>query len=315
MVDKLFAERLALDRFNDRSTKKPRSVLSIDDLSTLEIKEIIKHGLLVKSDPHSYSHKLQGKSIALLFEKTSTRTRCSYETGIFEMGGEGFYIDWKSSNLVLGRVEDETRIMSRYYSLIMARVYLHQTLEIMRSSSEVPLINGLCDLEHPCQALADYMTLVEYFKNVEGLNLSYIGDPNNVCRSLAKIASRVGIKMTISCPIDYPVPADITALPGIRVESSPQEAVKEADVIYTDTWVSMGQESEEAQRLKKFRNYQVNASLMSFAPRHCLAMHCLPAHPGQEITADVLTSNKSLVFDQAENRKHVQKALLAQLLN
>lgn len=315
MVDKLFAESLATNRFNERSVKKPRSILSIDDLSTLEIKGIIERALSIKSDPHSYSRKLQGKSIALLFEKTSTRTRCSYETGIFEMGGAGFYIDWKSSNLVLGRVEDETRIMSRYYSLIMARVYQHQTLEIMRSSSEVPIINGLCDLEHPCQALADYLTLVEYFKNAEGLKLSYIGDPNNVCRSLAKIASRFGIEMTISCPIDYPIPKDIMELPGVRAETSPQEGVKEADIIYTDTWVSMGQESEQTQRLKKFRDYQVNASLLSSAPKHCLVMHCLPAHPGQEITADILTSQKSLVFDQAENRKHVQKALLAQLLN
>lgn len=311
---------LAARRFAKRGNPE-RSFLTISDLTEEQMVKILNGGINVKNNPLQYRKTLQDKSVALVFQKTSTRTRCSFEIGIGEMGGQPMYIDWKTSNFTLADLQDETKVLSRYVDLIMMRVYKQEDLVQMKRYSEVPIINGLSDLYHPCQGLADFMTMKEYFGDLKGLNLCYIGDGNNVCHSLINGAVKTGMNISIAHPQNYAPNYKIVKAAKdkgtvqIHLTNSPDKAVKEADVIYTDTWVSMGSEEEKDTRLKAFSSFQVNEVLLSKAPEHALVMHCLPAHRGYEISSGALDSENSVVFDQAENRKHVEKYLMAWILD
>ena len=308
---------LATGRDARRQAVRPRSFVTLDDLDAPALAHVVDQGLAMKRRPADHATALAGKAIALLFQKTSTRTRCSFEAAAREMGAQADYLDWSRSNFVLAELRDEIAVMSRYCDLVVARVDRHDALRTMAAHADVPVVNGLCDRHHPCQAIADVLTLQEYFgTDLRGLRLAYVGDGNNVCRSLVQAATRFGVEVALSSPAGYELD-DVTASQGgalVRREADPRAAVAGADVVYTDTWVSMGQEAQLAQRRADFAGWQVDARLMAAAPAHALFMHCLPAHPGLEVTAEVLRSPRSVVLDQAENRKHAQKALLAWLL-
>jgi ornithine carbamoyltransferase len=293
----------------------PRSFLAISELTGGEFQHLIDQGLAIKGQPARFSGALAQKQIALVFQKTSTRTRVSFETGINALGGAPLFIDWKTSNFTLSALSDEIRVLSRYVSMIMARVFAHEDLELMAQHSEVPVINGLSDFSHPCQGLADFMTMQEYFGTLKGLQVAYIGDGNNVAHSLLEAAHKAGASMRLCCPRRYTPSAKLMqklVREGLDVElvDRPQDAVKSADVIYTDTWVSMGEEQIAETKVREFAGLQVNAALVSKAPKHAVVMHCLPAHRGMEISDDVLDSERSIVVDQAENRRYVQQALM-----
>jgi len=299
-----------------RSQIPPRGFLTITDTTREQLMDLIEEGIRFKQDPTYGMGALTGQSVALVFQKTSTRTRVSFELGIAEMGGVPLFIDWRSSNFTLSALEDEIAVLSRYCQLIVARVYHHHDLLTMKRHSSVPIVNGLCDQHHPCQALSDMVTIRHVFGSTK-VNLLYIGDGNNVCHSLIQAASATGAHIRVMTPpADAPNPS-IVAQAGDAVQVGHHldpEWVRWADVIYTDTWVSMGQETEAADRLTRFMPYQVSESVMAMAPSHAVFMHCLPAHRGTEVTTGVLDSPQSIVLDQAENRKHAQKALLLHLL-
>ncbi|HEX5757802.1 MAG TPA: ornithine carbamoyltransferase [Thermoanaerobaculia bacterium] len=306
-------------RWGAKRGKPERSFLSIHELAPEEFLHLLRGGLAVKAHPERWRRALADRAIALLFQKTSTRTRCSFEVGVGEMGGQPVYIDWRTSNFTLGELSDEIKVLSRYFDLVMARVYRHEDLLTMRAHSEVAVINGLDDRYHPCQGLTDYMTVLEYFGELAGLKLAYIGDGNNVCHSLIDGGAATGVEVAIAHPRGYAPREDVVGrarAKGARVilTQDPREAVAGADVVYTDTWVSMGDEAQSEARLEAFASYQVNAELLAAAPDHALVMHCLPAHRGLEISGEALDSANSVVFDQAENRKHAQKYLMAWIL-
>jgi len=296
---------------------RPRSFVTMDDIDTRTLAHVIEQALQVKRRPADHADVLAGRAIALLFQKTSTRTRCAFAAAAREMGAQADYLDWSRSNFMLADLRDEIAVLSRYCDLVVARVDHHESLQVMATHSEVPVVNGLCDRHHPCQAVSDMLTLREYFgADLRGLRLAWVGDGNNVCRSLVQAATRLGVQVTLSSPAGHALD-DVAAGQGaalVRRIDDPREAVAGADVVYTDTWVSMGQEAELEARKAALAGWQVDARLMDAAPRDALFMHCLPAHPGLEVTADVLRSPRSIVLDQAENRKHAHKALLAWLL-
>jgi ornithine carbamoyltransferase len=313
------ARRRVAERHGARRGKPERSFLTLADLSRDEMGRLLDGGLEVKRDPGRFAGALAGRSVALLFQKTSTRTRVSFEVGVAEMGGQALYLDWRTSNFTLADLEDEIRVLSRYCDLIMARVYDQADLELMREHSEVPIINGLSDLYHPCQGLADYMTLREYFGELEGLKIAYVGDGNNVCHTLIHGAAKVGMRISVAYPKGYSPDARVVtaareAGAEVHLTSSPAEAVAGADAIYTDTWISMGDEAERDKRLAAFRGFQVDEALLAQAPDHAVVLHCLPAHRGYEISSPVLDAPRAVVFDQAENRKHAQKFLMAWMM-
>ncbi|MFP3224267.1 MAG: ornithine carbamoyltransferase [Nitrososphaeria archaeon] len=297
-----------------------KDFLSITDLSKEEIKEVWSMANKLKSNP--YNELLKGKNILLLFEKPSTRTRVSFEVGINQMGGNPIYMDASTSQLSRGEsIEDTGHTLERYVDMIVARVYRHEDLIKLAMNFSKPVINALSDLEHPAQILADYYTINEKFGKVEGLKLAFIGDgQNNVATSLILGAAILGVKIVIASPPKYqPKQAIIGIAEEIRkgtveVTEDPIKAVSDADVVYTDVFTSMGQEKEKEERIKAFLpKYQVNDELLSKAPKHTLFMHCLPAHYGEEVTKEVIYGPKSIVFDQAENRLHVQKGLLLKM--
>ncbi|MGC8599717.1 MAG: ornithine carbamoyltransferase [Nitrososphaeria archaeon] len=297
-----------------------KDFLSITDLSKEEIKEVWSMTNKLKSNP--FNELLKGKNILLLFEKPSTRTRVSFEVGINQMGGSPIYMDASTSQLSRGEsIEDTGHTLERYVDMIVARVYRHEDLIKLAMNFSKPVINALSDLEHPAQILADYYTVNEKFGKVEGLKLAFIGDgQNNVATSLILGAAILGVKIIISSPSKYqPKQAIISLAEEIRkgtveVTEDPVKAVSDADIIYTDVFTSMGQEKEKEERIKAFLpKYQVNNELLSKSPKHSLFMHCLPAHYGEEVTKEVIYGPKSIVFDQAENRLHVQKGLLLKM--
>jgi ornithine carbamoyltransferase len=307
------------ERRGARRGKPERSFLTLADLGRDEMRALLEGGLAVKREPVRFARALAGRAVGLLFQKTSTRTRVSFEVGVAEMGGQPLYLDWRTSNFTLADLEDEVRVLSRYVDLIMARVYEQRDLEVMRAHSEVPVINGLSDLYHPCQGLADYMTIQEFYGELAGLKIAYIGDGNNVCHTLINGAAKVGMRIAVAYPKGYsPDAVVVTAAreAGAEVEltHSPAEAARDADVLYTDTWISMGDEAQREARLKAFAGYRIDEELLARAPGHALIMHCLPAHRGYEISAGALDHPNSVVFDQAENRKHAQKFLMAWML-
>jgi len=298
-----------------------KNLLTIKDLSEREILSLINLADAVKHNPDNYASALNRKSIILLFQKTSTRTRISFENGMYQLGGNAIYVDWRSTNIHLGSLKDEIRCMASYTDLIMARVYEQKTLEVIQEASSVPVINGLSDMYHPCQILADLMTVREVFRSFDDLTITWVGDGNNVCNSLIIGCVKLNIHISVATPKQYKPHPDV--LDWVRKEKKsqylkifedPKEAVANANIIYTDTFVSMGQEAETDERLKIFKDYQVNRELLNYAKKEPYIMHCLPAHRGIEITDEIFDSKNSIVFQQSENRLHLQKALLIKLL-
>ena len=299
-------------------------LISINDLNAEEIEELFKLTAEVKSFPESYEGALRGKMVGLIFEKPSTRTWVSFETGIFSLGGGVIYLGPGDIKLGLREeVRDVARVLSRYLAGVILRTFEHDTIVEFEKYFEKPVINGLSDFEHPCQALADYFTLREKFPKGYNPVLAFIGDGNNVLNSLLLLAAKTGGHLRYATPKKHEPNKEILAQAqklakksGASIEGfyDPAKAVQDADAIYTDVWVSMGQEKMRKQKLAAFKGMQVNEALMKKAKKKAYVMHCLPAHRGEEITDGVMEGKNSIVFDQAENRLHIQKAILVKLL-
>jgi ornithine carbamoyltransferase len=296
------------------------NLISIADLSKEQITGLLDSADSFKASRGRQSNVLAGKSLAMIFEKPSTRTRVSLEVAAEELGGHALYLS--SGELQLGRGEtigDTARVLSRFVHGITARVYSHDTVEKLAKNASVPVVNALSDWEHPLQILADLMTIRQRFGRLEGLKIAWIGDGNNVCHSLILASAIMGMRMVVASPQGYGpderIIEEAAALGRApRVVTDPEVAAKDADVLVTDTWVSMGDESEEAERLRIFGPYQINSDLMAIARPQAIAMHCLPAHRGQEITDEVMDGPQSAILDEAENRLHTSKAVLAWLM-
>jgi ornithine carbamoyltransferase len=296
--------------------------VSFADLSREEIEALLDRAEDLKRMRREgvVTDYLKNRSLAMIFEKSSTRTRVSFEVGMTDLGGHALYLDPTSMQLGRGEtVEDTARILSGYVHGIMIRAKAHRTVEQLARNASVPVINGLSDLEHPCQALADLMTIREARGHFKGLKFAWVGDGNNVCNSLIIAAAMTGMEMVVACPRGYEPDALIVkkakAMGGkITVTDDVREAAKDADVLYTDVWVSMGEEAEREQRCRDLRDFQINMDLVRLAKKDCLIMHCLPAHRGEEISDDAMRSPGSVIFEQAENRLHAQKALMMRLM-
>jgi ornithine carbamoyltransferase len=303
---------------------KSKDLISINLLSVDEVNLILCESKQIKVGPRN-TEDLKGKTLAMIFEKSSTRTRVSFETGIYQLGGTGMY--FSSRDLQIGRgetIHDTAKVLSRYVDGIMARTFAYQTILDLAKYSTVPVINGLTDLDHPCQVLADLFTISEKLGNLKGLTLTYLGDGNNVLHSLLQGCVKVGMNIIYSCPNEYtPLQSIVSEATAYATESGskiqhiidPSEAVKPADIIYTDVWISMGQEGERNKKLNDLKPYQLNLNILTKAKKDVLVMHCLPAHRGEEITNEVMDGPNSIVFDQAENRLHTQKAIMKLLMS
>jgi ornithine carbamoyltransferase len=272
----------------------------------------------------SLPQKLRGKTLALIFEKPSTRTRISFETAMAQLGGNSIYLDTADLQIARGEtIADTARVISRYVDIIVYRAYNHENVVKLATHSQVPVINGLDNLEHPCQIISDLFTIKEHKGRLNGIKLAYVGDGNNVCNSLLLGAVITGMDINVACPVAYQPNRKIletaykicsTTGSKINIYENASDAVKGMDIIYTDVWVSMGDEKNAEERHKVFAPYQVNEKLVSLAKQDCMVMHCLPAHRGYEITDSVIDGKQSIVFEQAENRLHTQKAILLHLL-
>ena len=309
----------------DKKDFKGRDFLALHDYTPDEIQYLLDYAAHLKAEqkagvPHPL---LKGKALGMIFQKSSTRTRISFEVGIAQLGGYGLFLS--NRDLQLGRgetVADTGKVFSRYLDGIMIRTFDHAEVEELAAAADIPVINGLTDLLHPCQALADIMTILQHKGRLSGLKLVFVGDGNNVAHSLAVAGAKTGMNVTICCPPGFEpdrevmVQAGQDALEtGARLEVVHDiSAVEGADIIYTDVWTSMGQEAEQQIRLDKFKPYQVNSDLVRMAAPDVIIMHCLPAHRGEEITAEVIDGPHSVVFDEAENRLHAQKAIMALLM-
>ena len=303
-----------------------KDLLDIAAMPRKQITELLRLATSLKHKqrqgaPHRI---LDGKTLGLLFHKPSTRTRVSFEAGMNQLGGHALVLPMGDIQLSRGEtVSDTARVLSRYLDGIVIRTYDHATVEEWATEASMPVINGLTDHSHPCQALSDLMTIQELKGPLKGLTLAYIGDGNNVANSLIEAGAKMGMRVAVGCPASYQpdqlvvdrarLEAEICGA-AIEIFENPQVAVKEADVVYTDVWISMGREREQTRRLRALAPYQVNKRLLQRAKPDAIVMHCLPAHRGEEITAEVLDGPQSVVIDQAENRLHMQKAILAQLL-
>jgi len=301
-----------------------KDLVSIKDLTTREIEELFNLTQRLKKNKNKFSKALAGKTLALIFQKPSNRTRVSFEVGMFQLGGHSLYLAPNEINLgVRESIPDVAKTLSRYVDGIVIRTFEHKNCLELAKEASVPVINGLSDFSHPCQALADLYTVKEKLKALKGLTLAYVGDGNNVCNSLLFTCAKLGVNMHVGCPKGYEPEAAVLKDAKAAAEASSAEinlfndalsAVKGADVIYTDVWASMGQEDEAAKRKETFKDFQVNKNLAQAAKANVLIMHCLPAHRGEEITEDALESKNAVIFDEAENRMHVQKAVLIKLL-
>jgi ornithine carbamoyltransferase len=296
----------------------PRHFITGEELTRDEIVGLIERAQeLKRGGPGANCDLLRGRTVALLFEKPSTRTRVSFEAGIAQLGGDSLVL--RSDELQLARgesVRDTALVLSRYVDALVARLGDHGLLEELARHAEVPVVNGLTPLHHPCQALADLLTLSERFGSLDGLRLAYVGDGNNVCHSLMLLGSRTGVRVAVATPAELRPDEAVTRSLDQRVELSddPRAAAKDAQALYTDVWVSMGDEEEARARRELLAPYQLNAELLSVAREDAIVLHCLPAHPGEEITEELLYGERSAIWDQAENRLHAQKALLELLL-
>lgn len=299
-----------------------KSFLTLNDYSSKELLHILEVAKELKTNPHN--PLLKGKTLGMIFAKSSTRTRVSFEVGIYQLGGMPLFLN--TQDIQLGRGEtiaDTARVLSRYLDGIMIRTFKQEDVEQLTKWGSIPIINGLTDSFHPCQAMADYLTIYEHFDKLKGLKFAYIGDGNNMANSLMLGAAKFGLDFAIACPkgfepdqqsTDWARQIAETTGSKIEIVTNPEDAVKDASVVYTDVWVSMGQEEEMVERKRIFAGYQINTQLMEFASDDAIILHCLPAHKGEEISEEAFESSQSLVFDQAENRLHAQKAILALLM-
>ncbi len=307
-----------------RAPFEAKDFLTMKEVEAGDLEMLFRLTEKMKKKPEAFLGKLKGYSLALLFQKPSIRTRVSFEVGMSELGGSAVYMD--PQELPLGdreSIKDVARVLSRYCDAVVARTHLHSDVEEFAKHASVPVINGLSDLYHPCQTLADLFTIREKFKAIEKINIAYVGDGNNVLNSLLYGAAKMGANLAIAIPKGYEPNEEIlkdikliTKDSGskITLSNNPFTAVKNAHAIYTDVWVSMGQEKQREQRLRDFQPFQVNSAIVGKAPKDAVILHCLPAHRGEEITNEVMESGQSVIFDQAENRLHTQKALLHILL-
>lgn len=305
---------------------KPKHLISLKDYSRDDIEEIFALAEAMKANPAEYKQALLGKTLAMIFQKPSTRTRVSFEIGMFQLGGLAVVLNADEIHLSVGEsVADTARVLSTFADGIMARVFAHQDVLDLAKFGSKPVVNGLSDLLHPCQALADFFTLRERFGSLAGLKVAYVGDGNNVCHELMIGAARLGVEMVVATPKGYepnPLITKSTArdaqkwgAPPAKLLNDPVEAVTGAKAVYTDVWTSMGQETEETERRAAFAAYSVDPALMSHAAQDAVFMHCLPAHRGLEVTDEVMDGPQSVVFQQAGNRLHVQKAALTLLMS
>ena len=307
-----------------------KDVLSLQDLSSEEILSILRlsgnlKNELMSGDGEKASQLLKGKVLGMIFQKPSTRTRVSFETGIFHLGGNALYLSTNDMQLSRGEsIEDTGRTLSLYVNCIVARVYEHTDVQLLADSASIPVINGLSDTFHPCQILADLLTIQEHKKKMKGLNLAWIGDGNNVCNDLLLGCAKTGINMTAACPHGYEPLEQIVRLAReeeqktgaeITITDDPLQATKDADIIVTDTFLSIGKDQDKTTREEAFLpRYQVNSDLLKNAKRDVIFMHCLPAKRGQEVTSEVIDGSSSVIWNEAENRLHVQKALMCMLM-
>lgn len=299
-----------------------KSFLTLNDYSSEELLHILEVAKELKANPHN--PLLKGKALGMIFAKSSTRTRVSFEVGIYQLGGMPLFLN--TQDIQLGRGEtiaDTARVLSRYLDGIMIRTFNQKDVEQLAKWGSIPIINGLTDSFHPCQAMADYLTIYEHFGKLKGLKIAYIGDGNNMANSLMIGAAKFGLDFAIACPEGFEPDAQATAWSqetakntGSKIEiiTDPKDAVKNSSVVYTDVWVSMGQEEEMNERKRIFKGYQINTKLMEFAKNDAIILHCLPAHKGEEISEEAIEGSQSLVFDQAENRLHAQKAIMTLLM-
>ena len=306
---------------------KGRDLLSIHELTVGEVEEILELAAELKAKQKAgIEHKLlAGKTLGMIFEKSSTRTRVSFETGMYQLGGQALFLS--NRDLQLGRgepIKDTARVLSRYLDGIMIRTYGHERVVELAEYADIPVINALTDLLHPCQVLTDLLTIKEHKgKNLKGLKMAYVGDGNNMTNSYMYGCAKAGMEFVAATPEDYRPDEKVTRQAmedakatgaSIKLVTDPVEAVKGADIVVTDTWASMGQEEEHDARKKIFAPYQVNKELMAHADKRAIVMHCLPAYRGEEITEEVLEANADVIFDEAENRLHTQKAIMALLM-
>jgi ornithine carbamoyltransferase len=301
-----------------------KDFIEIHDYTADEVREIFDVARDMKANPARYHDALEGQTLAMIFEKSSTRTRVSFEVGMFQLGGHALFLS--SRDIQLGRGEpivDTARVLSRYVSGIMARTFAHKTVTDLAEYASVPVINGLTDLSHPCQAMTDYFTAWEHLGDLKGRKLAYIGDGNNMAHSLLFGAPKVGMHIAIATPPEYACDPAVVAQARedaeaagttVTITNSIEEAVRDADVVETDVWASMGQEEEAQKRQRDFAGWQVDKRVMSFARNGAIFMHCLPAHRGEEVAAEVIDSPQSVIYDEAENRLHVQKAIMYVLM-
>lgn len=301
-----------------------KDFISIHELTRYEFFELMDQTQKIKDDPDDYRKKLKGRILAMVFEKPSLRTRMTFEVGMLELGGKAIYLS--PAEIQIGKretVEDVAHNLERWVDGIMIRTFAHDNVIRLAEASSVPVINALTDLLHPCQAMADFFTLKEHKGNISKIKLAWVGDGNNVCHSLMFAAAKAGCKMSAAVPKGYEPNPEIVKQARedgrgsdfeLVVTNDPAEAVGGADAIYTDVWTSMGQEAEKEARLTIFSPYQVNEALMSKAKDDCVFMHCLPAHRGEEVSAEVFDGPRSIVFDEAENRLHAQKAIMLALM-
>ncbi|MCW3490072.1 ornithine carbamoyltransferase [Dethiobacter alkaliphilus] len=308
------------------SDLRGRDFLAVNDFFREELAEILDFAIQLKAQHKEgkEQHLLRGKTLGMIFQKASTRTRVSFEVGMYQLGGTALFLS--ANDLQIGRgepIKDTARVLSRYLDGIMIRTFDHGEVEQLASFADIPVINGLTDLLHPCQAMADLMTVMERKGSLKKLKLAYVGDGNNVANSLLLACSKLGMNVVVASPKGYECPKDIVAAAQtnakiggttVTLTDNPQEAVKNADVVYTDVWASMGQEDEHISRIRIFKPYQVNDELLKVANDEAMVLHCLPAHRGEEITDSVMEGEQSAVFDQAENRLHVQKAIMAKIM-
>jgi ornithine carbamoyltransferase len=302
-----------------------KDFVSIHDFSPAEIEGLLDLAADIKKGRAKYRASLSGKTLAMIFEKSSTRTRVSFETGMYQLGGLAMFLS--SRDLQIGRGEpiaDTARVLSRYVDGIMARTFAHETVTELARHATVPVVNGLTDLLHPCQVMADLQTIRERFGRLDGLKLAYVGDGNNMAHSLMFGGAKTGLSVSVVTPEGFEPKPEIVAAAredaratGARIDvlHSPEKGVAGAHVVYTDVWASMGQEQEAAERVKKFQGFTVDDRLMALSDPSSIFLHCLPAHRGEEVAASVADGPKSAIFDQAENRLHAQKAILVSLMS
>ncbi len=307
----------------DRASPMPTHLKSLQDFSKEELVNFITRALQLKSERQQgvVHRQLSGKTIGLIFEKPSTRTRVSFEAAMYGLGGQVIFLSGRDTQLARSEpLKDMARVMARYVDGMVVRTFGQDVVEELAAYSDVPVINALTDLHHPCQILSDIMTVIEKKGPIQDLKIAWIGDGNNMANSWIQAASRLGFELILACPEGYDPNPEIfaaalaAASKPITLLRNPAEAVKEADVINVDVWASMGQESEQDERLSVFQDYQVNDQLLALAPNTAIVLHCLPAHRGEEITDEVLESTRCVAFDQAENKMHMHKAILEQLI-